>query len=44
MLAIYLFMPTYLVLADDPKTGQSSSQTEQLASEEVDSWYFKVAD
>ena len=37
MLAIYLFMPTFLVLAQDPKTGQSSSQAEQLAPEEVDS-------
>ena len=29
MLVIYFCMPAFLVLAQDPKTGQASSQTEQ---------------
>jgi hypothetical protein len=36
MLVIYLCMPTFLVLAQDPKTGQSGSPAEQPAAGEVD--------
>jgi len=32
MLVVYLCMPTLLVLAQDPKTGQAGSQTEQPAA------------
>jgi len=44
MLAIYLFMPTFLVLAQDPKTGQSNSQADFQSPEEIDSHVAGMTD
>ena len=44
MLAIYLFMPTFLVFAQDPKTGQSDSQTDFQSPEEIDSHVAGMTD
>jgi small-conductance mechanosensitive channel len=44
MLAIYLFMPTFLVFAQDPKTGQSNSQTDFQSPEEIDSHVAGMTD
>jgi small-conductance mechanosensitive channel len=44
MLAIYLFMPTFLVFAQDPKTGQSNSQADFQSSEEIDSHVAGMTD
>jgi len=44
MLAIYLFMPTFLVFAQDPKTGQSNSQADFQSPEEIDSHVAGMSD
>ena len=44
MLAIYLFMPTFLVFAQDPKTGQSNSQADFQSPEEIDSHVAGMTD
>jgi len=44
MPAIYLFMPTFLVFAQDPKTGQSNSQTDFQSPEEIDSHVAGMTD
>ena len=44
MLAIYLFMPTFLVFAQDPKTGQSNSQTDFQSPKEIDSHVAGMTD
>ena len=44
MPAIYLFMPSFLVFAQDPKTGQSNSQTDFQSPEEIDSHVAGMTD
>src|SRR5210317_882443 len=44
MLAICLFMPTSPVFAQDPKTGQSSSQLDFESPEEIDSHVAGMTD
>jgi small-conductance mechanosensitive channel len=44
MLAIYLFMPTFLVFAQDPKTGQSNSQADFQSPDEIDSHVAGMTD
>jgi len=44
MLAIYLFMPTFLVFAQDPKTGQSNSQADFQSPGEIDSHVAGMTD
>ena len=44
MLAIYLFMPTFPVFAQDPKTGQSNSQLDFQSPEEIDSHVAGMTD
>jgi small-conductance mechanosensitive channel len=43
-LAIYLFMPTFLVLAQDSETGQSSLQAKNMTPEVVDSHIAAMTD
>ena len=44
ILAIYVFMPTFLVLAQDPKTGHSISQADFQSLEEIDSHVAGMTD